>query len=148
VRGTGYALELPNSWVDEAEEVKGSAVKADLAYADPTGKLPHKNIVVVRETPKGITEAALGQVDKVFRGQATALATSAGVSPTQDRTLAGAKAKTYTYVLRQAGGVMRQRQVFTIHDGAVYTISWTAPARSFESTIPLLEKVLASWRWT
>lgn len=148
VKGTGYSIEVPKSWRDDRRELARSAVRFDLAYVNPKGVIPHQNIVVIRENPPGVKDSQLGQVNTIFRRQAGGLANSAGVSPSQDRLLDGAKAKTYGYIVAQGDGKARQRQVFSIHKGAVYTITWTAPTKSFASTVPLFEKILASWRWT
>jgi hypothetical protein len=148
VQGTGYAYKIPTAFKNGAAALKGSAIKFDSVYINAVTKvLPKENIVVIRETPPGIKPSDIGQVETTFRGQAKTLADSNGVFPTKDIQLDGETAKTYGYVMRQGGGIGRQRQEFAIHDGAVYTITWTGPAKSFKRSEQLFDQVLASWHW-
>lgn len=148
VRGSGYSLRLPAKWQDAKAALKGSAIRFDNAYVNSVAQgIPKENIVVIRESPPGVKDNQLGIVDKTFRGQAATLADSKGVEPSRAAKLDGAAAQTYAYVMRQGGGVGRQRQEFAIHGGAVYTITWTAPRRGFARSERLFDQILASWRW-
>ena len=142
VDGTGYRFTAPQGWRDASAALQGSAIRVDRVYAGPARDGFTTNVTVVRETPRGVTLAA---VEPAFRRQASALADDAGVSRTQRRTLDGAPARTWTYRLRQGGG--RQRQLFAVRDGALYTLTFSAAARSFAAQERVFTRILASWRW-
>jgi hypothetical protein len=149
VRGTGYSFEIPATWHDGSAALKGSAIKFDVAYINSRSKTPPKeNIIVIRENPPGINDNQLALVEKTFRGQAISLADKQGVGPTRSVKLGGDDADTYDYIMSEGNGLGHQRQEFAIHDGAVYTITWTAPSKSYAESNKLFDQVLASWQWT
>jgi hypothetical protein len=145
VEGTGYTVQPPEGFRDVSSQVDGSAVKIDLAYAERGGAGFATNLIVIREEPDG--DPGLDAVMEEFTKQAEGQATDAGISEVEDRELDGTPAKTYSFDSRNTDSV-RQRQVIAVKDGAIYTITWSAPADEFESQEATLDRALASWRWS
>ena len=145
-KGTGYTLQTPEGYQDLEDRFKDSAVKVDLAYADGGASGFATNIVVIREGAGG---ASLDDVMETFKGQAEGQADDAGISEIEDRELDGTEAKTYAFTRREkANGKVRQRQVVTVKDDAIYTITWSAAADEFEDQEATLDGILDSWRWS
>lgn len=148
IKGTGYTVDVPSGWRDGSAALKGSAIKFDNAYLNPKGEVPKENIIVIRETPPGVEKVTLPALDQQFRAQASINAKPGTLSATLPATLDGNEADTYTYAMKTPGINGRQRQLFAIHDGAIYTITWTAPAKGFDESSELFDRILAGWHWT
>ena len=145
-KGTGYTLQTPKGYRDLEDRFKDSAIRVDLAYADGEASGFATNIVVIREGAGG---AGLDDVMENFKGQAEGQADDAGISEIEDRELDGEDAKTYSFQRREdSNGKVRQRQVVTVKDDAIYTITWSVAADDFEAEEATLDAILDSWRWS
>jgi photosystem II reaction center protein PsbP len=150
IEGTGYSFVPPEGWNDISKQFEGSAIRVDAVYAEPDPEQGFANNVnVVRETPSGLDPDRLEDYVTAFRQQAGSLATDAGLSETEEAELDGEPARSWTFESRrQEDPRVRQRQVVTIHDDGLYTITWTARHDAFEESEPELERLLDSWRWS
>lgn len=146
-KGTGYTVQPPEGFEDVKSRFEGSAIEIDLAYADKDSSGFATNVSVIREQPGG--EFDLGDAMDAFTKQAEAQATEEGISEVEDLELDGVPAKTYAFRSRnEENGPVRQRQVITVKDDAVYTITWSAAAEEFDAQEATLDGMLASWRWS
>ena len=146
LKGTGYTAQIPDGWEDAKDRAETGAINFDAVIADEPQDDFATNINVIRETPPG--DPSLDQVTEAFEGQAGSLADDDGLSDTEDRELGGHPARTYTYIIeREDPPKVRQRQVFTVRDGAVYTITFSALDKSFAAEEKAFDGFLESWEW-
>ena len=141
--GTGYTVEIPEGWTDQTKTADGSAVKVDRIWAGkPKGDFA-TNIVVIRETPAG--SPSLDQVMEAFKSQVEPLADDQGLGTVEETELDGEPARTYAYKMDKKE--VRQRQVVSVKDDAVYTITFSAAAGEFEAEEASFDAFRDSWRW-
>jgi hypothetical protein len=150
VEGTGYSFVPPDGWQDATEQFEGSAIRVDVAYAEPEPQDGFANNVnVIRETPPGLDADLFDDYVQQFRRQARSVATDAGLSPTEEIELDGEPARTWNHESRQDGPTrIRQQQVVVIHGDALYTLTWSARRDIFEESRAELQRLLDSWRWS
>lgn len=145
VSGEGYSFAVPEGWTDETEQFSGSAVNIDLAVAAESADGFASNINVIRETPPG--DPSLDDVVSTFREQLESVI-ARDISDAMDSELDGDEAKTYTYAIgAEEGPARRGRQVVTLHDGAVYTITFTSLDDAFAADEAAFQAALDSWTW-
>jgi hypothetical protein len=145
LEGTGYTIAVPDGWSDRTREFSGTAVNVDAAVAAAPEDGFASNVNVLRETPTG--EPSLQDVVSTFREQLATVGADE-VSDASDAQLDGEPARTYTYELAPEGeDARRGRQVVTVRDGAVYTVTYTALGPSFEEDADAFTALLDSWSW-
>ncbi len=66
------------------------------------------------------------------------------LTPPRDRQLDGDGAVGRDYMTRNR---TQQRQVFSIHDRRIYTVTFTAPPGTFQAEQKDFEQILGSWQW-
>src|SRR6185312_10559860 len=129
VDGTGYSFVPPDKWRDASDAFEGSAIKIDLAYVEPEPEGGFgNNVNVIRETPNGLDADRLDDYGDEFRRQASTQASEAGLSETEKTELDGEPALTWDFDSASADPKVHLKQVVTIHDDALYTITWSARA--------------------
>ena len=118
--GNSYSLRLAGGWRDATGS--GAPLGSELVLVGPENGGFAANVNVIREDARG---AGLDRVQEVFRGYVGGLG-GRERRDTQPPPLDGAAARGQQFLRRDRDVDVLQRQVFTIHDGAVYTITFAA----------------------
>ena len=146
VSGSGYSVELPTGWsdsTDEAEDVE-TPVRFDRVLSKKSQDGFATNVNVVRErAPEGIT---LDQVEEQFRRQIEGLGAT-NLTPPEEIEVDGEGAVARNYTLKGSGKTVRGRQIFSVHDDRVFTVSFTSLPERFEAERAEFQEILDSWRW-
>lgn len=144
--GTGYAVDLPDGWSDKTSEAENyeSPIEFDrfLAKDRQDGFSTNANVLYER-APAGAT---LDEVEVEFKRQLQQFGAK-GVTPAEDREVGGEPGRSREYRVFLSGQALRGRQVFTIHDGLLYTITFSARRDAFGADQSGFERLLDSWRW-
>jgi hypothetical protein len=150
VEGTGYSFVPPEGWRDVSEAFEGSAIRIDIAYAEPEPQDDFANNVnVIRETPSGFDADRFDEYVTQLSRQAGTFTTDAGLSAIEEIELDGEPARTWTYEARRPEPPrVRGQQVATTDGDALYTITWTARHDTFEESQTEFQRLLDSWRWS
>jgi hypothetical protein len=93
------------------------------------------------ETPEGqdlakVTKAGRDRLVRRLGNRVTA-------GPLRPARLAGEPAARFDFDVEGS----RVRQIGAVHGGHVYGITFTASREAFARRLPVLERLLASWRW-
>lgn len=144
--GDGYTFAKPEGWNDITSSYEDSAIRIDnavQAQADsPAGA--GTNINVIREAPEGLPD-----LQTLAPQLAQQLKTVAQVEPEplDPIELDGEPAIGHTATGSSPQGKLTFVQRFTIHDGALYSITLTSDPKSAKGARKALDGVLASWTW-
>ena len=130
----------------------GSAALASgpitLLYAALAPKVEgfHSNINVVGESSQGLTDpnVVARQELKSLKAAAPHAHAFSAISPV---TLDGAPARSVDYLNSVGTQAIHQRQVFSIHNNRIYTVTYTALRSRYAASLPAMQQVLAEWRW-
>jgi DcrB len=148
VKASSGAFEtvLPHGFADRTAEFSGSAVRLDLVIAAPASDGFAVNVNVVRERVKttnvtAVAEASLAYIKNTTRAHA--------FSPLQTLGVDGATARAFDYLTSASNGTrLHQRQVYVIHAGWAYVITYSALSGSqYQGSLSAFRQVLAGWRW-
>jgi hypothetical protein len=162
VEGTGYSFTLPAAWQDvsDSDELKDRLVQEDptlagvdydsLATDDPEDDFA-ANINVLRGQSRPGDVIDDQYIRKFARG-AEAGISAAGLTPSgtlhpKETELGGERAIEFFYANEQQGKQLRYRVVFSLHDDAAYTLTFTALADRFDTDDAEFDQILDSWRW-
>jgi len=146
VKGTSGAYEtvLPNGWTNETAAYSHATTKLDLLIAAPISDGFAVNINVVRHRTTTTNVAALAKSLLAYTRhhlQAHAFSTL------QTLSVGGTTARAFGYLTSTSTGAsLHQLQVYVIHDGWAYAITYSA-LNSGEYRESVVDQVLASWRW-
>lgn len=136
---------LPRGFTDETAKFSGSAIKVDLVIAGPKAGGFAVNITVVRE------RAATTSLDALVKASIFSikhLTRAHNFSAIRSLTIAGAPARAFGYFNEYGTIVVHQRQVYAIHDGWEYAITYSAlPGTQYRGSRSALRAVTNGWRW-
>ena len=137
---------VPRGFRQETVPRSGGAVKFELVLAGSRENGFAVNINVVREPTGTATVGTLAQ-DGI-----TELKRSGGAkafSTVTHLTVDGASGLAVDFLASfGATGLLHERQVFTIHNGWGYVVTYTAlPGAQYQRSLSALSECLASWRW-
>lgn len=139
-----FETVVPPGFINDTAAFSGSAFRVELAMGGPTVHSFVVNINVVRERTTITSVGTLAQESMVFIKRTTR---ANDFSTLQDLTVDGAPARAFGYLVSY-GRALHQRQVYVIHDGWGYVITYTAlPGGQYHGSLPALSEALRSWRW-
>jgi hypothetical protein len=148
VNGSSGAFEtvLPNGWANDTASYSEGAAKLDLLIAAPSSGGFAVNINVVRHRTTTTNVAAVAESQLAYLKhhiQAHAFSTL------QTLSIDGATARSFDYLTSTSAGTsLHQLQVYVIHDGSAYAITYSAlSSGQYRGSLPVLHQVLAGWRW-
>ena len=142
-----FTTVVPSGFRDETKGLSGAALNIQFAIIGPRADGFSTNINVIRERYHGTDVAALASTElaSIKHLYPKAHTFSAIAVTSVDRETA--RAFSYTNAPLN-GKVLHQRQVFVIHAGWAYSITYSAlPGAAYAASLPALEQVIAGWRW-
>lgn len=146
ITGTGYDTSVPAGWRDASELAEGTAFKIDKLYASPEGKTFKANVVIIREDPKALVGKRIEELEPQIRKQAAQAVGAPVPDPDQPTKLDGEDAVRWTLRRSQAGNDLIQRQLASLHDDALYTLTLTSTAQDDDGEAQL-RTVVDGWHW-
>lgn len=144
--GEGYTIAMPDGWRDITASYEDSAFKIDNALKAP-GDSPAgagTNINVIREAPEGLPDLQTLEPQLAQQLRSVAKVEPQALEPTE---IDGEPTIGQTATGTSAQGKLTFVQLFTIHDGALYSITLTSAPKSADAARNALDGVLASWSW-
>jgi hypothetical protein len=141
-----FTIVVPRGFRNDTAAFAGSAIRVDLFVVGPRAHRFSVNINVVRERTGALS------LSKVVQASVTELKRVSGAtdfSTAQDLTVAGAPARAFGYRASFATArVLHYRQVYVIHDGWGYVITYSAlPGAQYDESVSALSATLESWEW-
>lgn len=143
--GSEYEIALPSGWEDQSEQAEESEVpiRFDLVVGKERVQGFATNVNVLREpAPEG---TGLEEIGPQFERQIEAFG-ARELSEPRDLMLDGDPAIARDYELSLQGRRLLGRQVFTIHDDRIYTVTFTSRQDSTRE-LEEFEQILDSWQW-
>lgn len=141
--GRGFATVIPPGFTDRTAAANGGAFNFAYFVLGPQ----RTSINVVRGSSGGLTDMdvvvrlELQTVKRIF--------TSAHqFSSVGSLMIDGAPARAVDFLNSLAGRPLHQRQIYVVHGGHLYVITFTAAPSLFASETSSLDHVLAAWRWS
>lgn len=136
-------MSAPDGWKDKTDAAETSTGEDfQVVYEGPEDHGVVSTIAIDREeTPEGQDLdqiARRGRQDLVDR-----LEERVSAGPLRRSRLAGEPALGFDFERRDA----RVRQVGAVHGDHVYVVTFTASHEAFARRLPVLERLLRSWRW-
>jgi len=136
-------VTAPDGWKDKTDAAETSSNEDfQVVYEGPEdGGVPATIAIDREERPEGqdldrITRAGR---DRVLRR----LGNRVDADPLRPTRLAGEPAARFDFDIEDS----RVRQIGAVHGGHVYGITFTVSREAFARRLPVLERLLASWRW-
>ena len=140
-----FTIAVPPGFRNDTAAFAGGAIRIEVLVAGSTEKGFAVNINVVRER----THTA--NVDGVTQASITVLKRISGASDfstVQHLTVAGAPARALDYRASFGGRLLHDRQVYAVHDGWGYVVTYSAlPGSQYQGSLSALSEFVASWRW-
>ena len=145
-QGSSYSLDLPSGWREAKDEAQKAveAINFDSFYAKERRDGFATNVNVIRErVPEGTgLESLEPTYNRQLRGSG-----ATDISEPRDRELDGEPAVVRDYSIAAEGRKLAGQQLATLHDGRLYTVTFTARRDAFDADQPEFEEILDSWRW-
>lgn len=142
-----FATVLPPGFTDATGSVQGGAINVLFLAVGPRIDNETININVIREAARGRTD-----MNQIVQAELTGIKglvpQANSFSPVASLSIDGAPARSLNYVGRPSGHLLRLRQVFVLHGGWIYTITYTALPATYEAHVGALDQVIAGWVWT
>jgi hypothetical protein len=141
--GAGFTTATPTGFRNLTAATKGGAFNFAYFAVGPQ----RANINVVRGSSGGMTDMnavvliELRTVKRIFPS-------AHQFSPVGSLMIDGAPARTIDFLNTAAGRRLHQRQIYVVHGGALYVITFTAISSSFASQTNSLNQLLTAWRWS
>jgi hypothetical protein len=140
-----FQTVIPTGFANETAAYSGSVIRIEMVVMAPAADGYSANINVGRERVKNVTVAALVQASLAVTRAATR---AHAFSPVQSLTVGGDPARAYDYLTSFDAISVHQRQVFVIHDGWAYVVTYSALSGSdYQVRLPALGQMLSAWRW-
>jgi hypothetical protein len=165
--GTGYSLEIVDGWEDTTDDAPDVS---DLGFDDPALESVSVDATITGDEDDGFA-ANLAIVTTPAPGRTTArkladanlsttqaqgtLPSGAGGgsidttdSKVEETELGGEPAASYEQVAQAPQGDARQLQLYTIHEGSAYAVTYSGlDSGQFDEQLPDVEAMLDSWTW-
>jgi hypothetical protein len=141
-----FVASIPTGFSDGAAQFAGGAIKIQAAVLGPRVNGFTVNINVVRQKVAStslalVTAEEVAGVKRVFPG-------AHGFSPIRSTSVSGEPARSLSYLNSPSGRLLHQRQIFVIHNGWAYVITYTASAATqYAKWLPALAQFIAGWHW-
>ncbi|MDO9409787.1 hypothetical protein [Patulibacter sp.] len=149
ITGTGYRTTVPQGWQDASARTAGTAIRIDKTYAEPGTSASEfaANVVIIRENPASLKGVKIEQLEKQLREQA-ATSLSAPVPDAEDPLkLDGDDAVRWTLRRTQGDQELVQRQIASIHDDALYTVTVSTAADDDADGEQHAQTIIDGWKW-
>ena len=141
--GPGFATVVPSGFTDRTAAANGGAFNFAYFVLGPQ----RTSINVVRGSSGGLTDMdvvvrlELQTVKRIF--------TSAHqFSSVGSLMIDGAPARAIDFLNSVAGRPLHQQQIYVVHGGHLYVITFSAAPSLYASETSSLDHVLAAWRWS
>jgi hypothetical protein len=136
-------VTAPDGWKDKTDAAETSSNEDfQVVYEGPEdGGVPATIAIDREETPEGQDLARITRDgrDRLVRR----LGNRVDAGPLRPTRLAGEPAARFDFDHEDT----RVRQIGAVHGGHVYGITFTVSREAFARRLPVLERLLASWRW-
>jgi hypothetical protein len=140
-----FTTVIPRGFRNDTAAFSDSPLKIELVMLGSKVDGFTVNINVLTEhAPTGdvgaLAQAALGAVKRTTSVHR--------VSAFRDLTIDGSDARAVDYLVSVSGRTLHDQQVYVIHNGWAYAITYTALAGSeYRGSLSALSQALANWRW-
>jgi hypothetical protein len=143
-----FQTVIPPGFLDGRGSVATDVANVQYLAVGPRSHAFAANINVIRESARGRTD-----IDPIVEMELATIKRleprASGFSPVSGLTIGGDRARVVDYTNRSSGGrLLRQRQAFVVHDGWIYTITYSALPSTYAANVGALNRVAAAWRWT
>ena len=164
-----FEVKIPGGWFDakdlgdneefrdEVEKIAGEGARSAqyellAASRDPVDEFA-ANLNVVKGvtglpeslTPREYEQRARRELEALYEQNPGLRGTDA--EPIRDVKVGGSDAAQTEVTRELSGRRVRQRQIFVIHEGTAFVITYTALVGNFEKELGEADQLLASWRW-
>lgn len=135
----GFTLEYPSNWTKQES----------LAFISPQGGIGNLSpeVITIGAQVLPTSDFSLDTYTNLSLSQAQESLQDFKLLNSSSTTLAGLPAHMITYsYTEQMGTPLQSLQVWTIKDGIVYTVTYGGTPEEFESSLPVLQSVLDTFR--
>jgi hypothetical protein len=105
------------------------------------------NVNVIREQARGENDVD-HVADLEVSGIRNLISQAHGFSAVRRLTVGGSSARSVDYLGSPGGHRLHLRQVFVLHQGWIYTITYTALPNTYQAHAGSMDQVLEGWTWT
>jgi hypothetical protein len=142
-----FQTVIPAGFVNATNSVQSGVANVQYLAVGPRHHSFATNVNVVREPARGRSD--MDQIVGLEIATIKRLAPQAGsFSKVTRLTLGGEPARAVDYLNAPTGNsVLHQRQVFVIHGGWIYTITYSALPSAYVAHVRALDAVTSAWRW-
>jgi hypothetical protein len=142
-----FATALPSGFQDGTRSAQGGAINVLFLAVGPRIANETININVIREAAAGRTD--MGEIAGTeLKGIRSLVPQARSFSQVSSLTVGGSPARAVDYLGIPNGHRLHLRQVFVLHGGWIYTITYTAQPSTYQSHLAALDQVVGSWVWT
>jgi hypothetical protein len=142
-----FATTLPAGFQDETSSAKGGTINVLLLAVGPRIDNETINVNVIREAAGGRTS-----IDEVgsaeLKGIRALVPHTRSFSPLSSLTVGGSPARAVDYLGLPSGHLLHLRQVFVLHGGWIYTITYTALPSTYQAHLSAFNQIVNNWEWT
>ncbi len=140
----GMQISYPQEW-SVTEEVEGGAVVMFLAPQQTALDIFQENVnIAVADISHN--PMTLGKYTRTVVKQTMLVFKNAKMIVSQDTKLAGLKARQFIYELPGSDGRVTMMHVWTLKDNVAYTVTYTSVSDDYEEYLPLVKKMIKSFK--
>ena len=146
ISGNGrFTIALASGWKDGKDEADSGSIKPEVVLIGPADEDFAANVNVIREpAPKGVD---LDDAGSTFKQQVTGLG-GKNIRDIDAPQLDGEEARGHEFDRTQGSLEIVQRQVYTLHEDNLYTVTFTATKKAAPEQLKAFDAMLASWGWS
>ena len=142
-----FATTVPTGFTDETSSAHGGAVKVLYLAVGPRIDNQTININVFREAAAGRTDInAITAAE--LTGVRALMPHAHSFSPVSALTVGGALARSVDYQGLPGDQLLHLRQVFVLHGGWIYTITYTALPNTYQAHVGAVDELIGRWIWS
>jgi hypothetical protein len=142
-----FETVVPSEFIDATRSVRSGVANVQYLAIGPRSQGFATNINVIRDPANGradINQIAGREIATIKRLEAQAR----NFSQMSSLTVGGGPARAVDYTNRPSGDrPLHQRQVFVVHQGWIYTITYSALPSAYAANVGAVDQVAAGWRW-
>ncbi|CAB4923644.1 unannotated protein [freshwater metagenome] len=147
ITGTGYRTVVPTGWKDASAQTAGTAIRIDRTYAGPPKDGFAANVVIIRENPPSLKGVKIEDVEKQLREQGAGVLGAPVPDAEEPLSLDGEDAVRWTLRRSQGGRQLVQRQLASIHDDQLFTVTLSSTAEDDGDGEANLRSLVDGWKW-
>jgi hypothetical protein len=141
-----FAATMPSGFTNQTGSAQGGAINVLLLAVGPRLQGETININVIHEQARGQND-----IDHIagleLTGIKSLVSRAHSFSPMRSLTVDSAPARAVDYLGSPAGHMLHLAQVFVLHGGWIYTVTYTALPSTYQGHLKALGQLLGGWVW-